>query len=113
MKERILEIMRHFGISQAQLAEQIDVPPSLVSHIVHGRNRPSLDVAVKILAIYKEVSPDWLLLGDGAMLRAHGGRRKAESPPPPPPQPKKVHHITIYYADGTYSNYYPDSSIEK
>ena len=40
-----------------------------MSHIISGRNNASLDVLTKILTRYPEVSPDWLLFGQGAMFR--------------------------------------------
>jgi hypothetical protein len=70
-----------------------------------GRNKVSLDVAVRILGTFKQVSPDWLLSGTGSMLRS---RTSELSAPEPQPEIKKVDHITIYYTDSTYINYYPE-----
>jgi transcriptional regulator with XRE-family HTH domain len=69
MKERILEFLRVENKSSAQLAEEIGVQPSGISHIVSGRNNPSLDFVVKMLERYKYLSVDWLLFGTGEMYR--------------------------------------------
>jgi len=60
--------MEHLGQSSSQFADRIEVPRAVLSHILSGRNKPSLDVIIKILANNAKVSPDWLLHGKGEML---------------------------------------------
>jgi transcriptional regulator with XRE-family HTH domain len=69
MKERILEFLRMENKSSAQFAEEIGVQPSGISHIISGRNNPSLDFIVKMLEKYPSLSADWLLFGRGKMFR--------------------------------------------
>jgi transcriptional regulator with XRE-family HTH domain len=69
MKERILEFLKHENKSSAQLAEEIGVQPSGISHILSGRNNPSLDFVLKMLDKYKFLSSDWLLFGKGTMYK--------------------------------------------
>jgi transcriptional regulator with XRE-family HTH domain len=69
MKERILEFLKAENKSSAQFAEEIGVQPSGISHIVSGRNNPSLDFVLKMLDRYKYLSVDWLLFGRGEMYR--------------------------------------------
>jgi transcriptional regulator with XRE-family HTH domain len=69
MKERILEFLRSENKSSAQLAEEIGVQPSGISHIISGRNNPSLDFVLKMLDRYSYLSSEWLLFGRGAMYR--------------------------------------------
>jgi transcriptional regulator with XRE-family HTH domain len=69
MKERILEFLRSENKSSAQLAEEINVQPSGISHILSGRNNPSLDFVLKMLERYKYLSTEWLLFGKGEMFR--------------------------------------------
>ncbi len=69
MKERILEFLRAENKSSAQFAEEIGVQPSAISHIVSGRNNPSLDFILKMLDRYKYLSVDWLLFGRGEMYK--------------------------------------------
>lgn len=68
MVDRIRELMEHLGQSSSQFADSIEVPRAVLSHILSGRNKPSLDVIIKILANNEKVSPDWLLHGKGEML---------------------------------------------
>ena len=69
MKERLLEFLRTENKSSAQFAEEIGVQPSGISHILSGRNNPSLDFILKMLEKYQFLSTDWLLFGKGAMYK--------------------------------------------
>lgn len=69
MRTRILEFLKAENKSSAQLAEEIGVQPSGISHILSGRNNPSLDFVIKMLGKYPSLSTDWLLFGKGKMYR--------------------------------------------
>ena len=59
--------MQRENKSSAQLAEEIGVQASGISHILSGRNNPSLDFILKMLGKYQFISTDWLLFGRGSM----------------------------------------------
>ncbi len=67
MKERIIEFLRKENKTSAQFAEEIGVQPSGISHILSGRNKPSLDFVIKMLEKYSFISTNWLLFGKGSM----------------------------------------------
>jgi len=69
MKERLIEFLRSENKSSAQLAEEIGVQASGISHILSGRNNPSLDFILKMLGKYPLISTDWLLFGKGSMYK--------------------------------------------
>ena len=69
MKDRISKLMELEQISPTRFALMIGTQPSVVSHILNGRNKPSLEVAQKILNAFPTINPDWLILGVGAMYR--------------------------------------------
>ncbi len=69
MKDRILEFLKAENISSAQFAEEIGVQPSGISHILSGRNNPSLDFVLKMLEKYRFLSVEWLLFGRGSMYK--------------------------------------------
>ena len=73
MVDRINLILRAKNITARQFAEEIGIQPSGMSHILGGRNNPSLDFAVKVLKRYPEIDANWLLLGKGAMYGNSGG----------------------------------------
>lgn len=70
MKDRIVKIMERERMGQAQFASAIGIQRAAMSHIISGRNNPSLDVMLKILHRYPQLNPDWLLFGKGEMLRS-------------------------------------------
>lgn len=69
MKERILEFLKRENKTSAQFAEEIHVQPSGISHILSGRNKPSLDFVVKMLERYPFLSTEWLMFGKGSMYK--------------------------------------------
>ena len=56
-------------MTSGQFAAEIGVQNSTLSHILNNRNNPSLDVLKKILSRFPDISTDWLILGQGSMLR--------------------------------------------
>jgi transcriptional regulator with XRE-family HTH domain len=69
MKDRILAFLRAENKSSSQFAEEIGVQPSGISHIISGRNKPSLDFIMKMLEKYPFLSTEWLIFGKGEMYR--------------------------------------------
>ena len=68
MKDQILKILSHYGLSATSFAEEIGVQRSSISHILSGRNKPSYDFIVRILEKYPAINPLWLLTGKGEMI---------------------------------------------
>jgi transcriptional regulator with XRE-family HTH domain len=73
MKERIFEFLKAENKSSSLFAEEIGVQPSGVSHILSGRNNPSLDFIIKMLEKYRYLSTEWLLFGKGSMYKDGSG----------------------------------------
>lgn len=69
-KDRIEKVMLTEGMNSAQFAAEIGIQGSTLSHILNGRNNPSLDVLKKVLNRFRTVSSDWLILGVGSMYRS-------------------------------------------
>ena len=69
MKDRIRSFLDKENKSSSQFAEEVGVQPSGISHILSGRNKPSLDFVLKMLATYKFINTDWLLFGKGEMYK--------------------------------------------
>lgn len=68
-KDRIEKIMDEEGLNASQFASEIGIKSPTLSHILNGRNNPSLDVLKRILDRYRTISSDWLILGVGPMYR--------------------------------------------
>ncbi len=69
MRKRLQELMDKEGISPARFAELVGVQRSSVSHILSGRNNPSLEFIQKILSAFPKISSDWLISGIGSIYR--------------------------------------------
>ncbi|MEX0315699.1 MAG: helix-turn-helix domain-containing protein, partial [Allomuricauda sp.] len=49
---RIKSVIDHFGLTVSSFADSIGVQRSSISHILSGRNKPSLDFVLKVVKTY-------------------------------------------------------------
>ncbi len=63
IKDRIAHIIRAKNLTATQFAELMQIQPSNVSHLLSGRNKPSLDFLIKLKDLFPEYSFDWIILG--------------------------------------------------
>ena len=63
IKDRLSHILRAKNLTASQFAELMGIQPSNVSHLLNGRNKPSLDFLIKLKEIFPEYSFDWIILG--------------------------------------------------
>ncbi len=64
MLERILEVMKEKGLSPSQFADEIGIQRSGMSHLISGRNKPSLEFIMKIMARFPDTDLAWLIQGN-------------------------------------------------
>lgn len=81
MIERIKQVIEYSQLSSTAFADTIGISRSGLTHLLTGRNQPSLDVARKILAKYPEISTEWLIMGMGGMMRAEDPSLSSEPNP--------------------------------
>lgn len=62
---RIEMVIEHLELSVSAFADEIGVQRSSMSHLLNGRNKPSLDFVMKLVDTYPEIKLDWLLKGKG------------------------------------------------
>lgn len=67
MVERIRTLLETRQLTPTQFADIIGIARPIVSHILSGRNKPSLEVVQRILAAMPDLSMPWLLNGSGPM----------------------------------------------
>jgi transcriptional regulator with XRE-family HTH domain len=60
---RIEEVRNNHQLTAASFATKIGVQRSAISHILSGRNKPSLEFLMKIHDSFDEVNLEWLILG--------------------------------------------------
>ena len=62
---RLREIIEYYDLSASSFADKIEVGRSSISHLLSGRNKPSLEFVMKIVKTFPEVELYWLLNGKG------------------------------------------------
>lgn len=62
-KDRLAHILRSKNLTGSQFAGLMGIQPSNVSHLLSGRNNPSLDFLMKLKETFPEYSFDWIILG--------------------------------------------------
>lgn len=68
--EQIQYIIDFYQLSASQLADRLGIQRSTISHLLTGRNKPSLDILRKITKAFPELNEAWLLSGHGSPLKA-------------------------------------------
>jgi len=69
MKDRIQKLITSEQLTASKFADKIGVRRSNISHILSGRNKPSLDFIEKVMSCFKDLNLDWLILGKGEMYQ--------------------------------------------
>ncbi|MGJ5640969.1 helix-turn-helix domain-containing protein [Formosa sp. S-31] len=130
--QRLQKVIDFYGESASSFSEKIGVQRSSISHILSGRNKPSLDFVLKILSAYPEVELYWLLNGKGSFPKHSADPVSQDlfsnevdlprTPEIPETTPKKQHEaipkqifqntekkqierIVVFYTDGTFKNF--------
>lgn len=123
--KRLEKILEEYDLSAASFAQKIDVGRATISHILSGRNKPSLDFVMKITTAFPEVHLDWLLHGKETFPKkqttapieqqtitpspknTHTEKQGPKSHLPSKPlNPKKsIDKIVIFYTDGSFESY--------
>lgn len=112
---RLQEIIDFYGESASSFAEKVGVQRSSISHILSGRNKPSLDFILKILSAYPEIELYWLLNGKGTFPTKELPKEESKKIDVPSPiqtqlkfestNEKTIERIVIFYSDGTFKNF--------
>jgi len=68
LKDRVMYIMSKERLSASIFADTIGVQRSSISHILSGRNKPSLEFVQKIVSCFPKYNINWLLMGIGQPL---------------------------------------------
>ena len=126
MKDRIKRIMESENQTAAKFADRLDVSRAVISHILNGRNNPSLDVVTKILGEMDYINPEWLLSGTGSIYKSgvdpNSIPREPDlfnqneiNPLPYPESPEKVKEMDVKVVDQyiQFAEKKQDSSISR
>lgn len=127
--QRIESIREKNHLNASSFADRIGVPRSSISHILSGRNKPSLEFIIKTVDAFEEVSLDGLLYGKTSLPPDSG--MKEISFPETEPAPKEIltplpesslqknapdtpvynleapSRVIVFYPDGTFETFIP------
>jgi transcriptional regulator with XRE-family HTH domain len=76
-RERIELLMKCYDLSPSQFAERTGIQRASVSHILSGRNKPSLEVMLKVYDAFPGVDMKWLMTGVGEEPVRHAAANQA------------------------------------
>lgn len=131
---RLKKVMEFYNLTASNFADRINVQRSSISHILSGRNKPSLDFVLKITNSFNDVDINWLLKGIGSFPKKEKETKEQIAPPPSlfdtttvkknetsnnttaskddtsirednNTKKKEIEKIVIFYSDGTFKEY--------
>ncbi|WP_031527888.1 helix-turn-helix transcriptional regulator [Dyadobacter crusticola] len=122
LADKIKQILAEKALSPSIFADEIGVQRSSMSHILAGRNKPSLEMVQKIVKRYPELGLEWILeeneLPQLAPEEPVPAKKKAlpgtvlpqeklveESRLVTAAPEKQVARIVIFYTDGTFKEF--------
>ena len=118
--ERLKTVLSHYNLTASAFADTIGVPRSSISHLLSGRNKPSLDFVLKLVDKFPEINLYWFLYGKGhfpntgnvpqKMDSIEATSKSADIDLPTPPRSfddQKISKIAVFYEDGTFETFRP------
>ena len=106
--DRFKYLMKLNNLTASAFADEIGVQRSSVSHILSGRNKPSLEFIQKVLMRFPKVSGDWLIAGVTSSIKDPlptdiSGKSKSEvTSTASSTGDKQIKKIVIFYTDNTF-----------
>ena len=94
MHERLKNWMESEGLKSSALADSIGVNRATISHIISGRNKPSIDFLEKLLNTYPNINANWLISGIGYMQNNMEQKEVLVS--------KKIGKVVVFYDDNSF-----------
>ncbi len=107
INDRIKLIMKANKMNAAQFADTIGVKPANLSHILSGRNKPSMDFLEKVISTFDNVNASWLLTGEirQEVLEDRTPKLGVETGSAAETEDKEIEKIVVFYKDGTFKAY--------
>jgi len=106
---RLQIILDFYGLSATAFSEEIDFNRSTISHLISGRNKPSLEFVMKVVQKFPEVELYWLLNGKGnfpsTLITESKTNNKSSFQTPQTRKNKTIERIVIFYSDGSFENF--------
>ena len=94
MHTRLKNWMESEGLKSSELADNIGANRATISHILSGRNKPSIDFLQKLLSAYPILNANWLIAGIGYMKTKKEAKEVKSS--------KKIGKVVVFYDDNSF-----------
>lgn len=109
---RLEQILSYYGLSASAFAAMINVQRSSISHIISGRNKPSLEFVMKLSKSFPEVDLYWLLEGKGSFPTPISEKDSLSHSNLPTKEDighkdTSIDRIVIFYSNGSFKDYNP------
>ena len=108
---RLKKVLQYHELTASLFADKVMVQRSSISHILSGRNKPSLDFILKVTAAFPDVDIYWLLNGKGQFPKITETITEASAPSlsqtnmPLSNTKKIIKRIVVFYSDGSFEEY--------
>ena len=99
MHLRLKKWMDSQELNSSRFADSISVNRATISHILSGRNKPSIDFLEKLLFVYPELNLNWLITGIGYMNTKKPNNEACAQ--------KKLSKIVVLYNDKSFDELEP------
>ena len=97
--KRLQQIFEYYDLNASAFADKIDVGRASISHLLSGRNKPSLDFVMRVVKTFPEVELYWLLNGKGVFPKNESIDQKTESSPLLPQSKTLSQHKSVEKSD--------------
>ncbi len=106
---RLEKILAYYNHTASSFADKIGVQRSSISHLLTGRNKPSLEFVMKVITSFPEVNLYWLLNGKGTFPATKQPTSITKKVPEVSGEiktdAKPIEKIIILYTDGSFDTY--------
>lgn len=128
---RLEFLLEYYNVSASAFADKLGIQRSGLSHLLSGRNKPSLDFILKVIETFPEVDIYWLLNGKGSFPKDDNIKSTITAPPAPVNTTKdlftqeeqepstgkqsenstvnyeeeNIERIVVFYTNGTFKSY--------
>jgi transcriptional regulator with XRE-family HTH domain len=119
MTDRFKSLLEKLNLTPSEFADRIGVQRSSISHVLSGRNKPSIDFLEKILNVFPDIDASWLITGRDSSVKIAAptenetvkeniqlinarNTQPENKKPPVPADEEPVDHIIIVYKNNTF-----------
>jgi len=99
MHIRIKKWIENEGLKPAGFADKIGVNRATVSHVLSGRNKPSIDFLDKMIRAFPDLNSNWIVIGEGFMRKSDGVKEVVKS--------KNIKKIVVFYDNNSFEELNP------